>query len=73
MATETEIKFIGAKDVAKVANVAEGTVRWWAHVGRGPRRYRAPGTRRVLYRLDEVFDWIESGAMDTAHEASEKA
>ena len=32
------------------------TLRYWRHLGTGPRRFRAG--RRVLYRRDDLHSWI---------------
>ncbi|MBA2695896.1 MAG: helix-turn-helix domain-containing protein [Actinobacteria bacterium] len=48
-------------EVAELCRVSEVTVRWWRHVGRGPRALVIPGGRRVLYRRQDVESWLVSG------------
>ena len=54
-----------ARKLLTTAQVAErlpwvpiGTLRYWRHVGKGPRSVRIHG--RVLYDADEVDAWIET-------------
>ncbi len=49
------------REVAELCRVSEVTVRWWRHIGRGPRSLTLPGGRRVLYRRDDVESWLASG------------
>ena len=43
-----------------MTGVSEATLRYWRSVGRGPRYGRLPGTRRIVYREQEVLDWINA-------------
>jgi excisionase family DNA binding protein len=48
--------------VAEVANwlgVAEGTLRYWRHVHRGPRSLTVGGA--VRYRPSDIEQWLEQG------------
>lgn len=47
-----EPQFLTTAEVAKRYRTAEGTVRYWRHVGYGPKGVRAG--RRVLYPLAEL-------------------
>ncbi len=37
--------------------VPEATLRYWRHIGIGPRSFKM-GPRRVLYRADDVTAWV---------------
>lgn len=53
--------YLTTDETAAICRVSAATVRWWRHVGRGPRCIVVPGGRRVLYRRSDVLEWIESG------------
>ncbi|MCE0488123.1 helix-turn-helix transcriptional regulator [Ornithinimicrobium sediminis] len=44
-------------EVAERLGVPAATLRWWRHVGTGPRGFRAG--RRVYYRPVDVDRWVE--------------
>ena len=46
------------EDVAALAKVTPATVRWWAHVGRGPRGFKLAGSRRTYYAREDVVAWL---------------
>jgi excisionase family DNA binding protein len=53
----------GLLTVAEVANwlgIAEGTLRYWRHVHRGPRSLTVGGA--VRYRPSDIEEWLEQGA-----------
>lgn len=54
-------EYMTTAELAQMARVSEVTVRWWRHVGRGPRAVVIPGGRRVLYRRQDVETWLASG------------
>jgi DNA-binding transcriptional MerR regulator len=43
-------------DVAELTRAPASTVRYWRHIGCGPRGFRIG--RRVLYRRSEVLRWL---------------
>ena len=51
-------------EAAELLRAPVATLRYWRHLGSGPRSFRLG--RRVLYRRDDLDDWIdarrESGA-----------
>lgn len=52
-------EYLTTDEVADLLRVPPATIRWWRHCGdRGPRGFRLPGTRRVLYARDEVEQFI---------------
>jgi predicted DNA-binding transcriptional regulator AlpA len=44
-------------EVAHYFRTVPGTVRYWRHVGKGPRSFKAG--RRVLYRQSDVKAWAD--------------
>jgi predicted DNA-binding transcriptional regulator AlpA len=49
-------QFLTTADLAKLTRSPESTIRYWRHVGAGPRGFRVG--RRVLYLESEVRAWL---------------
>lgn len=49
---------MGTKAAANRLGVAEGTLRYWRHVGAGPRSFRLGG-RMVKYRVADLDAWLD--------------
>jgi hypothetical protein len=43
------------REAAARLRMTEGGLRWWRHVGRGPRSYKSG--RKTLYRLSSIVAW----------------
>jgi excisionase family DNA binding protein len=43
-------------EAAEVLRTSVATLRYWRHLGTGPRSFRLG--RRVLYRTDDLHAWI---------------
>lgn len=50
-------RFLTTDEVAEIARTAPASVRYWRHVGTGPRGFRVG--RRVLYAESDVKVWLE--------------
>lgn len=50
-------EIIRTPDVAKLTGAPVGTIRYWDHMGKGPRSFKLGGRR--VYRKSEVLRWIE--------------
>ena len=50
------------KEVANVVRVPVATLRYWRHVGSGPRSFRVG--RSVRYWRTEVLHWLEQQSND---------
>ncbi len=50
--------YITTDEFAALARTNPATVRYWRHIGHGPRGFKLG--RRVLYTESEVRDWIET-------------
>lgn len=44
------------RDLAEFMRTPESTVRYWRSSGQGPRYFRVG--KRVLYRREDVLDWM---------------
>lgn len=56
-------------EAAARIGVAEATLRYWRHVGRGPVSFKL-GARRVVYDVADVDRWLEEQYAATATTAS---
>lgn len=48
--------YLTVPEVAQQFRTSPGTVRYWRHVGTGPKSFRFG--RRVLYRREDVAAWV---------------
>jgi predicted DNA-binding transcriptional regulator AlpA len=60
-------------EVAAIVRAPLATLRYWRHLGTGPRSFRLG--RRVVYRLGDLRAWIDAqaDASDAGAAASEQA
>ena len=56
---------LNSAEVAQMIRVPQATLRYWRHVGIGPRSFKM-GPRRVLYRVDDVVAWVAEQYDDPA-------
>ena len=52
--------YLTTAEVAAIVRVPIETARYWRHVGKGPKSFKVPGGRRVLYAREDVEAWLES-------------
>lgn len=45
-------------EVSKLVRRPDATLRYWRHIGAGPKSFRLQG--RIVYRRSEVSRWIAS-------------
>ena len=50
-------------EVAAIVRAPIATMRYWRHLGTGPRSFRLG--RRVVYRVGDLQAWIETQASDS--------
>jgi excisionase family DNA binding protein len=50
-------EFLTTEEVADLLRTSPETVRYWRHVGKGPKSFK-PGGRRVLYAREDVDAFI---------------
>ena len=43
-------------EVSKELGIPPNTLRWWRHIGRGPKSF-ALG-QRIYYRADDIDGWV---------------
>jgi len=61
--------YMTTAEVADLLRTPLETVRYWRHVGKGPKSFKIPGGRRVLYAVEDVEAFIQearSGSDDAA-------
>lgn len=51
-------EYLTTAEVADLLRTSPETVRYWRHVGKGPRSFKLG--RRVLYAYDDVTSWINA-------------
>ena len=49
-------RLMTSAEVANLIRVPHATLRYWRHIGVGPKSFKM-GPRRVLYREDDVIAW----------------
>ena len=52
------LELLTLPEAAEVLRAPVATLRYWRHLGTGPRSFRLG--RRVVYRLADVHAWIET-------------
>lgn len=58
-------KYMTTEEVADLLRTTPETVRYWRHVGKGPKSFKA--ARRVLYDIDDVQGFIDAARATPAH------
>ena len=56
--TRADDELLTMQEVADVVRVPAATLRYWRHLGTGPRSFRLG--RRVLYRSDDLRAWVNA-------------
>ena len=54
--TDAQPDLLTITEVAEILRAPVATLRYWRHLGAGPRSFRLG--RRVLYRRDDLYVWI---------------
>ena len=62
-ATGREPELLTIAEAAELVRAPVATLRYWRHLGTGPRSFRLG--RRVLYRRDDLHDWIAQQRAET--------
>lgn len=52
------LALITTEELAEMCHVAPNTVRYWRHIGTGPKHFRMGG-KRVFYRPEDIEEWID--------------
>ena len=55
---EPETKLLTITEAAEIARAPVATLRYWRHLGIGPRSFRLG--RHVVYRADDLHAWINA-------------
>jgi excisionase family DNA binding protein len=56
--TEPAPALLTITEAAQLLRAPVATLRYWRHLGTGPTSFRLG--RRVLYRRDDLYAWIDS-------------
>lgn len=56
--------FLTTQEVAEALRTSPETVRYWRHVGQGPKSFKVG--RRVLYALEDVESFIKKARQGAA-------
>ena len=56
--TRVDDELLTMQEAADVVRVPVATLRYWRHLGTGPRSFRLG--RRVLYRTNDLHEWINA-------------
>jgi len=62
--TAAKVHYLTTEEVAALTRTPTETVRYWRHVGKGPRSFKLG--RRVLYAADDVDAFIEQARKGVA-------
>ena len=62
-ATGREPELLTITEAAELVRAPVATLRYWRHLGIGPHSFRLG--RRVLYRRDDLHDWIAQQRAET--------
>lgn len=54
------VEFMAERDAAKFLAISESTLRTMRREETGPKYYRLPNTRRVIYRPADLREWVMS-------------
>jgi len=57
-------KILITAEVAELVRAPIETVRYWRHVGKGPKSFKVG--RRVLYAIEDVEAWIAQAKVNSA-------
>jgi DNA-binding transcriptional MerR regulator len=55
---EPNTKLLTISEAAEIARAPVATLRYWRHLGIGPRSFRLG--RHVVYRADDLHAWINA-------------
>jgi DNA-binding transcriptional MerR regulator len=56
--SESRTRLLTITEAAEIARVPVATLRYWRHLGIGPRSLRL--RRHVVYRADDLHAWINA-------------
>lgn len=51
-------RLLTTTEAAEALHTPVATLRYWRHIGAGPKSFKL-GPRRVMYRRDDVEQWLE--------------
>jgi hypothetical protein len=57
-----QIRFLNVEEFAELARVEPRTVHGWLQRGIAPTPYRPPGSRCILFEMNEAIAWIKNNS-----------
>lgn len=63
-------RYLTTEEVAAELRVPAETLRYWRSHGRGPKSFKLPGARRVLYARDDVDAYVQAARSGAELEAA---
>lgn len=61
------MQVLDTKAVSEFTGIKVGTLRYWRHIGTGPKSFRM-GPKKVYYRLSDVQEWMDAQYADAIGE-----
>jgi predicted DNA-binding transcriptional regulator AlpA len=62
------LPFLDTDEVAEIVHMKPATLRYWRHVGKGPKFFKM-GEHKVMYRQEDVEAWVMEQA-GTLHQST---
>ena len=59
-------KMLDAKRVSEVYSICEGTLGQWRSLRKGPKFYKVPGGRKVLYDIKDLETFFHESPVQTS-------
>ena len=57
--------YMTTTEVAELTRTSAETVRYWRHIGKGPRSFKVG--RKVLYDTADVHAWLDAAKAEAAN------
>ncbi|MFG1785677.1 helix-turn-helix transcriptional regulator [Rhodococcus oryzae] len=54
-------RYLNTRQVSERTGIPEGTLRFWRHMGEGPKSHTL-GRKRVVYPLSSLNEWLQAQA-----------
>lgn len=53
------LPLLDTEELSHLIHITEPTLRYWRHIGTGPKYFRMGG-RKVYYRREDIDAWLEN-------------
>lgn len=58
-------EMLNTTQVSERTGVPVATLRYWRHIGTGPKSFKL-GPRRIVYKAEDIQTWLAKAYADTA-------